>query len=111
MAGASGCPDHGSRSAIVPPHSTRAVLTPALIAAAVALFLGALWTTRRTPGALLAAIFWLLYAPYEYLVYARVLCSGECNIRVDLLLFWPLLAIVTLAVPIWAARRRASHRS
>ena len=28
MAGASGCPDHGSRSAIVPPHSTRAVLTP-----------------------------------------------------------------------------------
>lgn len=86
------------------------MLTPALIAAAVALFLGILWITRRTPGALLAVVVWLLYAPYEYLVYARVLCSGECNIRVDLLLLWPLLAIVTLAVPIRAARLRAGPR-
>ena len=34
------------------------------------------------------------YCVYEYLMYARVLCSGECNIRVDLLLAYPALAIL-----------------
>lgn len=66
----------------------------------------ALWFSRRNPGAVLAAISWLLYAPYEYLMYLRILCSGECNIRVDLLLIWPLLLIVTLAAPArWIASK------
>jgi hypothetical protein len=76
----------------------------------VALVLGgafaALWLTTRVPGALIAGIAWLLYAPYEYLMYARVLCSGECNIRVDLLLLWPLLLGISLAVPVRYLLRR-----
>jgi len=29
---------------------------------------------------------WPAYLPYEYAMKLRILCSGECNIRVDLLL-------------------------
>ncbi len=32
-------------------------------------------------GAGRGSSLWLLYIPYEYLMYRRVLCSGECNIR------------------------------
>jgi hypothetical protein len=39
---------------------------------------------------------WILYGVYEYLMRFRVLCSGECNIRVDLLLIYPLLLILSI---------------
>lgn len=71
-----------------------------LVALAVGVFFALLWGTRRTPGAAMAAGAWLLYAAYEYLMHLRVLCSGECNIRVDLLLLWPLLLFAALAVPV-----------
>lgn len=44
-----------------------------------------------------SAILWLLYACYEFGMRQRWLCSGECNIRIDLLLIYPLLIIVSLA--------------
>jgi len=55
---------------------------------------------------------WLLYGAYEYGMRARILCSGECNIRVDLLLLYPILLIVTLTaatVGILGVVRRASQ--
>jgi len=72
------------------------------------------------PGALFAAGFawrrrvfiavtaglWIAYAVYELLILKRVLCSGECNIRVDLLLFYPILWIASLAAIIQIAWRR-----
>jgi hypothetical protein len=39
-------------------------------------------------------------------MYARILCSGECNIRVDLLLVCPLLLGISLAVPVCYLVRR-----
>jgi hypothetical protein len=42
-----------------------------------------------------AAILWLLYAYYEYLIVTGVLCDANCNIRVDLVLFFPILGIAT----------------
>ena len=42
-----------------------------------------------------AAILWLLYAYYEYLIVTGVLCDEKCNIRVDLVLFFPVLGIAT----------------
>ncbi len=45
---------------------------------------------------LVAALAWLAYFPYEQAMKMRVLCSGECNIRVDLLLFYPLLAVLSV---------------
>ena len=40
---------------------------------------------------------WIGYGIYEYLMQIRVLCSGECNIRVDHLLINPVLLALTLA--------------
>jgi hypothetical protein len=39
---------------------------------------------------------WFLYGVYEYLMRFRVLCSGECNIRIDLLLIYPILLILSV---------------
>jgi hypothetical protein len=46
---------------------------------------------------LVTGVLWILYGVYEFLMQARVLCSGECNIRVDLLLIYPFLLVYTLA--------------
>jgi hypothetical protein len=61
---------------------------------------------RKTSFALIAAILWALYAVYESLMAARVLCSAECNIRIDLLALYPLLAVVSLVALIELAVRR-----
>jgi hypothetical protein len=65
---------------------------------------------RQLAFSLIAAILWALYAVYESLMYARVLCSGECNIRIDLLALYPLLAIVSLVALVeLAIRRKPRH--
>jgi hypothetical protein len=56
-----------------------------------------------------AAALWLLYTGYEAAMMARILCSGECNIRVDMLLIGPALFIVSafaLGAFVWWAIRR-----
>ena len=40
---------------------------------------------------------WLLYCVWEALLHWRILCTGECNIRIDLLFLAPILWIATLA--------------
>lgn len=77
-------------------------LVPAAIFAV--LYLGC-----RRPLVLAAALAWLAYFPYEQAMKLRILCSGECNIRVDLLLFYPLLALVSAAATAayFKAKRRA----
>lgn len=52
------------------------------------------WRPRLLPAA--TALAWAAYAGYEYLMYTRVLCSGECNIRVDLLLIYPILLVLSV---------------
>jgi hypothetical protein len=55
---------------------------------------------------------WIGYGIYEYLMQIHVLCSGECNIRVDLLLIYPVLLTQTLAslvrvtIVLWRRRKR-----
>jgi hypothetical protein len=44
---------------------------------------------------IVSAILWLLYAYYEHLVATGVLCDANCNIRVDLVFFFPILGIAT----------------
>ena len=50
----------------------------------------------KTYSSITTGILWILYSVYEYLMYTRVLCTGECNIRVDLLLIYPLLIVLSL---------------
>jgi len=67
---------------------------------------------RRWAGA--ATVLWLLYTFYEYGMHRRWLCSGECNIRIDLLLLYPVLWIVSIAAVIAGVstiRRRAETTS
>ena len=44
-----------------------------------------MWYWRRARSAAMAGLLWLAYGSHEYLIHLRVLCAGECNIRVDLL--------------------------
>ena len=80
---------------------------PALALAPAAAFGLLAWRTGRR-AARIAAVAWLLYAAYETAMLRRILCSGECNIRVDLLLLYPALLALTLAAVVSAVRHRRS---
>ncbi len=48
---------------------------------------------RPRPAVIVSGILWLLYAVYEHQVATGVLCEADCNIRVDLVFFFPILAL------------------
>jgi hypothetical protein len=52
------------------------------------------WQRPRL-AVIVSGILWLLYAYYEHLVATGVLCDGDCNIRVDLVFFFPILGLAT----------------
>src|SRR6187431_2986034 len=56
--------------------------------------LGAGWQRPRL-AVIVSGILWLLYAVYERLVATGVLCDSNCNIRVDLVFFIPILGLAT----------------
>jgi hypothetical protein len=73
------------------------------------LLLLALHGKTHRPSALWAAVAWLLYGVYEYGMKWRVLCSGECNIRLDLMAVYPLLvagSLFAVARALSALRRK-----
>ena len=61
---------------------------------------------RSRWGAVAAGVVWLLYAGYEYGMKQRWLCTGECNIRVDLLLIYPVLLLLTVLGVVNLLRKR-----
>jgi hypothetical protein len=64
---------------------------------------------RRRAVAWVAAAVWLLYAAYETAMARRILCSGECNIRIDLLLLYPALLVLSIVAAVIGLRvRRAA---
>jgi hypothetical protein len=78
----------------------------------VAAACGVLWRWRGRSIAAITALCWLLYGGYggyEFLMKTRVLCSGECNIRVDLLLIYPVLTILTLWSVVTTLRASAAQ--
>lgn len=85
------------------------IASPLLALAPAALFL-VLFAASRGRLVLVTGLLWLAYMPYEYGMKFRILCSGECNIRVDLLLLYPLLiglSLVALVVFMgWMRRPR-----
>jgi hypothetical protein len=50
---------------------------------------------RPRLAVIVSGILWLLYAVYEHLVATGVLCDSDCNIRVDLVFFFPILGLAT----------------
>lgn len=63
-----------------------------------ALRFGKIPVVRHPNALLLPALAWIAYAAWEWLVLVK---TPEANIRVDLLIIWPLLVILT----IWAMLR------
>ena len=84
-----------------------------LIAVIFGMLIAASFRVTRTRLVLVTGVLWILYGVYEYLMQIRVLCSGECNIRVDLLLIYPILLIYTIASivrtgkELWRRRNRS----
>ena len=82
---------------------------PVLAALIGALFLAGYLVSRR-PTSAVAAVAWLAYSAYETAMRLRWLCTGECNIRVDLLLIYPLLLGLSIAAVIAFARWQMTRR-
>jgi hypothetical protein len=60
------------------------------------------WGGERHPAALLVpAIGWALYALWEWLVMVR---TPEANIRVDLMVIWPVLLVLSVLFVVRALR-------
>lgn len=69
------------------------------MALVMAVILALLYWRFKRKTSLLAASLWLSYFVFELLNFLRITCSGECNIRFDLLIIYPLLLLsVVIAV-------------
>jgi hypothetical protein len=64
-----------------------------MLAAAIGLVLLALGRRTRRRVGVSVGVVWLLYAVYEIGNQQRWWCSGECNIRIDLLVIYPVLLV------------------
>jgi hypothetical protein len=76
---------------------------PWLAAVIGGLFIVAGWRWRRR-GAAGVGLAWAVYSAYETGMRQRWLCTGECNIRVDLLLIFPLLLLASCGA-LWSLHR------
>ena len=76
---------------------------PALAAIVGVLFLAGYLRSRLRSSAI-AAFAWVGYSAYETAMRLRWLCTGECNIRVDLLLIDPALFALSLVALVAFAR-------
>lgn len=66
------------------------------IALLPATIFGLLYFKSKSKIILVTAVLWLLYAIYEWLHLLRIMCSGECNMRIDLFLIYPVLIILSI---------------
>lgn len=67
-----------------------------ILALLPAVALAGMYYRRRRNIVLATSLLWLVYVAYEQAMKLRILCSGECNIRIDLLIIYPLLLVMTL---------------
>ena len=73
----------------------------ALIPAAI--FIGLYLKTKRRLN-LVVALLLLAYCCYESAMYLRIVCTGECNIRIDLLLIYPLILVTSVTAIVSSIR-------
>ena len=51
---------------------------------------------------------WIAYFIYEQAMKLRILCTGDCNIRVDILLYYPILILLSvLAIVVYVITKRS----
>ena len=71
-----------------------------------AVLLAVVGRARQARFATWMAVEWVVYMLYELGMKYRLLCGGECNIRIDLLLIYPVLLGTTVLALVWAFRPR-----
>ena len=74
-----------------------------LLSIPTAILFFVLYVRSRQRKSLTAALLWLLPLPYEVVILST--CGSECNIRVDLLIVFPLELVIL--IPISKAAYRA----
>jgi hypothetical protein len=80
------------------------------LAVVPAVVFAVLYHFSRRKLVLATATAWGLYALYEYAMLRRWMCSGECNIRIDLLVVYPALVLLSLAAAVVAVRAMLRRR-
>jgi Na+/proline symporter len=81
-----------------------------ILGAAVGILLLGLGRLKHQRTAMAVGVIWLLYAVYETGMQRRWLCSGECNIRIDLLAIYPALLISLVVAGVSLLRRQREPR-
>jgi hypothetical protein len=81
-----------------------------ILAAAVGILLLGLGRRKHQWTAMAVGVISLLYAAYEAGMQQRWLCSGECNIRIDLLVIYPTLLISLVVAGVSLLRRQREPR-
>jgi hypothetical protein len=81
------------------------------LAAVIGLIVLGLGRRTRRRAAVAVGVVWLLYAAYETGMQQRWLCSGECNIRIDLLVIYPALVLSLVAAAVSLLRRPREPRN
>ena len=76
------------------------------LAAVIGVVLLLLGTDVKRGTPIVAGVLWLLYGGYEAGIKLRWFCTGECNIRVDLLLFYPVLLVMLISAVVSLARAK-----
>jgi hypothetical protein len=79
-----------------------------------ALVYAALYLVSQRRLVLVVSVAWCLYAAMEFGNYMRWTCSGDCNIRIDLLLIYPVLILLSITGAVvglasFTAATRSSH--
>jgi hypothetical protein len=57
----------------------------------------ACWRLTRKQSWSAAVWLWLLYVPYEVVMQWGILCSGPCDLRIDRVVIYPVLLVVTIS--------------
>jgi hypothetical protein len=68
-----------------------------LLAAVIGLLLLALGRSLHRGLAMTAGVMWLMYSVWEFAIKQRWLCRGDCDIRADLILIYPVLLVGSVA--------------
>lgn len=79
-----------------------------LLSIPVAIYFFVLFVIAKQRTCLITALLWLLPLPYEAIILST--CTGECNIRVDLLIVFPLELIVLIPMSTAAYRGYAESK-
>jgi len=74
-----------------------------LICLTIAALLAIAWFYSRGVIVLVASVLWAIFPFYNFWILTN--CSGDCNIRIDLLLVGPILLIVSVLALVSVVRR------